>query len=478
MDTMIQSYMEETEDMLQKAEECIIRLERDYSSVEVNELFRIAHTIKGSSYMVGYEDIGNLMHKIEDMLDCVRNGSILFDQSIVSFCFDGLDIVKKMLQYKTEPCSSKIMEEHIRESLRISESIAGFIKANKQEKEKTVVKQPKMGIVSTLLNREPKGKNKYYITFLIEEDAPMISPVLMMILKGIEKIGTLMYSSVTDEYFSGSVTVNGRTAFDTILSTDIAEAELYTYFDVFYVEKINIINLTRSIHEANDYCFNESDPTPYIILRVLRKLYNIVFSQFREFKPNQEELAIIKNLQSEVTAALAGRRNKSKADAYINEFNELFNLIMKLYDGKLRTDEKLWEIGQEHMIKLIDDLYHEIKGKYIVRTYKSEKDNFIQNLNNFIGMVNKATTSIILIDISKLNILHVNEVKDLIKLKKQLQGQNIEISMIAEGAGARRIMNIFDSIKPVEDFKVFTSELAAILSAFCSKDSFDNIRQT
>ena len=63
MDTMIESYMEETEDMLQRAEECIIRLEMEYSDLDVNELFRIAHTIKGSSYMVGYEDIGKIMHK-------------------------------------------------------------------------------------------------------------------------------------------------------------------------------------------------------------------------------------------------------------------------------------------------------------------------------------------------------------------------------------------------------------------------------
>jgi len=55
--------MEETEDMLQRAEECIIRLEMEYSDLDVNELFRIAHTIKGSSYMVGYEDIGKIMHK-------------------------------------------------------------------------------------------------------------------------------------------------------------------------------------------------------------------------------------------------------------------------------------------------------------------------------------------------------------------------------------------------------------------------------
>jgi two-component system chemotaxis sensor kinase CheA len=475
MDSMLQCYMEETEDMLQKAEECIIRLEMQYSSEDVNELFRIAHTIKGSSHMVGYEDIGNLMHRLEDMLDCARNGSILFDQSIVPLCFDGLDIVKKMLRCKTAPCAPEMMEEHIRDSSRISESIEGVIKENKQEKRKKDAKPPELGIVSTLLNKVPKGKNEYYLTFLIEKDAPMISPVLMMILKEIEDIGTLMYCSVTDEYFSESAADHGITAFHTILSTDIAEAELYTYFALFYVEKINIINLTRSIHEVNDYCFNETDHTPFIILKVLRKLYNIVFNQPKEFKGNKEERSIVRNLQSEVTAAFAERKNKSKADAYVKEFNELFKIILKIYDGKLRTNEKLWAMSQEHLIKLIGDLYHEIRGKYVVRIYQSQKDCFIQNLNHFIAMVNKATTSMILIDISKLNILHENELKDLIKIKKHLQDENIEIGIIAEGAGARRMMNIFDSIRPVEDFSVFTSEMGAILGMFLSEESFDNI---
>lgn len=95
MDTLIQSYLEETEDMLQNAEECIIKLETEFSVSEINELFRIAHTIKGSSYMVGYEDIGSLMHKLEDMLDLVRNGSISFNRDITAFYFEGIDIVKK-----------------------------------------------------------------------------------------------------------------------------------------------------------------------------------------------------------------------------------------------------------------------------------------------------------------------------------------------------------------------------------------------
>lgn len=475
MDTMIQSYMEETEDMLQKAEECIIRLEIEDSSADINELFRIAHTIKGSSHMVGYEDIGNLMHRIEDMLDCTRNGSILFDQRIVSLCFEGFDIVKKMLRFKIEPCSFERMDENTLDSLRISENIAMFIKANKKEEEKLEVKQPELGIISTLLKKEPTGKNKYYITFFIEEDAPMISPVILMILRGIEDIGTLVYSSKTDEFFSGGATDTKSTAFEVIMSTDAQEAELYTYFALFYVEKINIINLTRTIHKENDYYFNEIDRTPFIILRVLKSLYDIVFRQPEEFKGKKEERATIESLQAEVTSAFASRKDKRNTERYLKEFSDLFNLIMKLYDGRLRPKEKLFMIGQEQMIKLMDHLYNEIKGKYIIRTYKAEKKEFIQNLNHFIEMIHKATTLIIFIDISRLNILHEIEIKDLIEIKRLLQDQMIEMIMITKGTSARKIMNIFDCIRPIEEFKVFPSEMDAILDIFRSKDSYERI---
>jgi len=191
MDAMIQYYMEETEDMLQKAEECLIRLEMEYSSTDVNELFRIAHTIKGSSQMVGYEDIGDIMHKIEDMLDGARNNSILFDQSIVSLCFKGLDMVKKMLQHKKEQGSQEMMDDFINDATRIKEMIEAFIRANKKGGEKNATEESAKGIVSSLLNKKPKGKNRFYITFFIEEDAPMVSPVFMMILKTIGEMGIL-----------------------------------------------------------------------------------------------------------------------------------------------------------------------------------------------------------------------------------------------------------------------------------------------
>ncbi len=476
MDTMIQSYMEETEDMLQKAEECIIRLEMEYSSVDVNELFRIAHTIKGSSHMVGYEDIGNLMHRIEDMLDCARNGSIVFNQSIVELCFDGLDAVKKMLQAKDESGSQVNMSEHNEDALRISERIEGFIRSNKRKNKKKATSQEEEGLVSTLLNKEPKGRNKYYITFVLDEDAPMISPILLIILKSIEDIGTLLYSSVSDDYFVEAANDTELKTFDIILCTDAEEGELYTYFALFYVMKINIINLNRSLHEMNDYCFNEVDISPYVIvMKAIMKLYQYIFNQSSEFEIHNEEGYCLEKLQKEAIEALKRIKKKDKSEEYIKNLNKLFGFILKAIDDKGKISEKTRMNSQGQLIKIIEGLYQEVKGKHIVRTIKPQKDRFMKQLKNFIGMVNRSSTLILLVDISNLDILHEYEIKDIIELKNDLLNQGIELALIAEGPRVRRIINIFDSIKPIFDFRLYKSELEAIFGIFKTVDSFHRI---
>ena len=437
METMIQSYIEETEDMLQRAEECIIRLESEYSYADVNELFRIAHTIKGSSHMVGYENIGNLMHKIEDMLDCARNGSILFDQSIVSLCFEGLDIVKKMLQHKKVQGSQEIMESLINAASRINEIIDVFIKINQKEEEKAVIEQPELGIISSYLSKEHKGKNKYYITFFIEEDTPMISPVLIMILNSLEEIGTLVYSSVGDNYFSGISGDDDLKTFDIIISTDIDEGELYTYFSLFYIEKINIVDLSRSKVEENDFSYIDAENILHvIILKAFMKLYKIVVSLSKECKITREDIDIMKSLHSQAEHAFAKMKNKIIISKFIADFNELYNQIVYITDRQSQSNEELRTNIKGQMINLMDRAYNYTKGKQIFNLFKSENNNFINRLRTFTEMLNTSSTLILLIDLSKLTLLHENEVKDLIEIKRQIESQNIEIGIVAGGPAA------------------------------------------
>lgn len=469
MDTMIQSYMEETEEMLQKAEEYIIRLESEFSSDDINELFRIAHTIKGSSHMVGYEDLGNLMHKIEDMLDMVRNGLVLFNKEVASLCFEGLDVAKKILQSKIETYTDDLNYDYSEDAAAIGIKIQNFVTARKVKKENTYGKNEKSGIVSSLLNQKCKGKNKYYITFIIEEDAPMISSVLTLILKSIENLGTLLYSSVNDDLLSCVADSEIRTL-EIILCTDIEEAELYNYFNLFYVEKINIINLNRNINEANDYRLNVSDYTPYmVLLKSIMELSQLAFCNSKEIDLNQS--------QNNTTDALGKLSNKAKAAEYAKEFSELFSLAKKMFNARTVSNRKIKSDIQKQLTDFIEKVYYSIKGKYIIKYIKPVQENFINSLKNFIELINKTSTIIILIDLQHLYILHEREIKELVSIGNELQKQGIELGLITYGSGSKRIFNIFDSIKPVYEFNLFSTELDAILRMFISSDTFQRINK-
>jgi len=478
MDSMVQFYMEETEDLLQKAEECIIRLEMEYSHADVNELFRIAHTIKGSSQLVGYEDIGKVMHKIEDMLDCVRNGSLMFDQNIVSHCFNGLDIVKKMLQYKKEQGSQEMTKDLADAASEISEKVEAFIRANKNKDEKTGVKQSDEEIVSFLLNKKPTGRNRFYITFFIEEDAPMVSPVFIMILKSIEDIGALVYSSITDSYFSDCSVDDEIKELSIILCTDIDETELYTYFALPYLEKINIVDLTRSKLEENDHYFNSNEDNSYIILLgVFIRLYNILSDRFEDFIFNIDGRQIIESLRSEAVSAFNKMKDKNKISTFIKDFNKFYSLVIKVYDRQLPINAELCKSLRMQMVKLIERANNYIKGKHIFRVFKPEANDFADRLKNFVEMVDNSSTLVILIDLSNLDTLDEDEIKTLVKVKNRMKAQNIELGIIAARPDARRIINIFDSIKSVEDFKLFKSETDAILEILYSRDSMHKIAE-
>lgn len=471
MDSMIQSYMDETEEMLQRAEECVIRLESEYSAVDVNELFRIAHTIKGSSQMVGYEDIGNLMHKIEDMLDYARNDSIIFDQSIVSLCFEGLDAVKKMLQYKKEPGPEELIVSMADSVSRISEMVEVFVRLNKKEEQKAIEEQPGTGIISSLLSKKPKGKNKFHISIFIEEDAPMVSPVLIMVLKSIEEIGTLMYSSVSDYYFSGKLANDELKTFDFIINTDIDEVELYTYFALFYVERINIVNLTRSKLQQNDFCFNNTDNSSYgILFKALLKLFNQFFRHSEHFKITSEELNILKDLHSRVNMVFDSMKTDMRISGFIQDFNNLYTSIIRIHEDNTEMNQELCTTIQTQIVNLLEKAYAHIRGRYLFKIFKSEKDDFIKRLKAFIELVNKSSTLVIFIDISELSILQENEIKDLIEIKRKLEYEDIEVIIIVNGSNARKNINIFDSIKPIEEFKVYGTEIDAILGRFHMED--------
>lgn len=67
----------------------LIVLERDPGNWSViDELFRSAHTIKGSAAMVGFKNVASISHSLENTLDQLRKGDITPEAKLVTFLLD------------------------------------------------------------------------------------------------------------------------------------------------------------------------------------------------------------------------------------------------------------------------------------------------------------------------------------------------------------------------------------------------------
>ncbi len=88
----ISVFLDELEEKIQVLNENILLLEREGGSEEVlQEIFRAAHTIKGSSAVMGYDKMAELTHEMENLFDLLRKGILPVTREIVDALFTALD---------------------------------------------------------------------------------------------------------------------------------------------------------------------------------------------------------------------------------------------------------------------------------------------------------------------------------------------------------------------------------------------------
>ena len=77
-DSMLEMYLFESTTLLDQLDEILLQSEKDenLSTENVNEIFRIMHTIKGSSAMMEFDTICHVSHKLEDLFYIIRDNGI------------------------------------------------------------------------------------------------------------------------------------------------------------------------------------------------------------------------------------------------------------------------------------------------------------------------------------------------------------------------------------------------------------------
>ena len=98
MENMLDTYLFETNSLLAQLDELLINAEKskDFTADNVNEIFRIMHTIKGSSAMMEFTSLMTIAHNIEDLFYFIRENGIeqlapVFKQDLFDLMFSSTD---------------------------------------------------------------------------------------------------------------------------------------------------------------------------------------------------------------------------------------------------------------------------------------------------------------------------------------------------------------------------------------------------
>lgn len=174
MDNMLDMYLFETNSLLDQLDELLIDAEKvgDFSTDNVNEIFRIMHTIKGSSAMMEFSSLMTIAHRIEDLFFFIRENGI--DQLSASSKRELFDLMFRSNDYLRSEVGKVENNEPL--TSNIDKFIADINSFLEKISNKTGASSPNLDSASSCVSAAPfigSGKGSHRILVFFDDNAGM-----------------------------------------------------------------------------------------------------------------------------------------------------------------------------------------------------------------------------------------------------------------------------------------------------------------
>lgn len=198
-------FLEESMDNLQTLNESLLELEKNPNDVDkINEIFRVAHTIKGMAATMGFNDIAELTHKMEDVLSKFRDGQLNVTQEVITVLFDCLDTLERMVSNIEDGTDSNIDIDAIIKSLHNISKVKD-VAENKEVETLVTLEKDNCSMelndydVSIIKQAQEKDFNAIELSITLSENTLLKSARAFLIVKDLEEIGEIIKSKPSTE---------------------------------------------------------------------------------------------------------------------------------------------------------------------------------------------------------------------------------------------------------------------------------------
>ena len=254
----LEMFIDESKEHLQACSEHLLELEKNPQDLAiVGEIFRSAHTLKGMSATMGFEDLADLTHKMENVLDAIRNEKIKVTPEILDVVFESVDHLEEMVQDIASGGDGKRDVQTTVEMLKRIESgetptnntLPIQVAASEQAAASESLVELKFtydDFEKTILSQSAEqGFGAYEISVSLREDCLLKAARVFMVFEILEKNGDVIKSSPTVEKLE-------EEQFDSVfhvafISNETAEDLQKMLLKVSEVEKVDVLAINPSI---------------------------------------------------------------------------------------------------------------------------------------------------------------------------------------------------------------------------------------
>lgn len=114
MKEIIDDFLIEADELISSLDNNLVKLESNPEDPDLlNEIFRAAHTIKGTSGFLGFDEVTSLTHRMEDILNKLRKNELAVSPEIMDVLLESLDVLKILLDNVREGRSNENVDIQI-----------------------------------------------------------------------------------------------------------------------------------------------------------------------------------------------------------------------------------------------------------------------------------------------------------------------------------------------------------------------------
>ncbi|MGL5822636.1 MAG: chemotaxis protein CheW [Sarcina sp.] len=358
MDTSqyLNMFLEESRDNLRVLNDSLLDLEQEPEDLDkIAQIFRVAHTIKGMAATMGFANIAELTHKMEDVLSKFRDGELKITEKVVTILFKCLDNLEKMVD-RVEDGEEENTD--ISEMIKLLSECSIIVDEDSSKDVNEIEVQSELDLndydISVMKQAREGGFNSLRIKIKLCESTLLKSARVFLIFKDLEDLGEIIKAYPNTE--------------------DIEEENFELDIELVMItqsSKEEVLDLISKISEIDNYSVEYID---FDSIQVIREKEII-----REDKELQEKIEIVKESKEleknskNVSSKKEGnnkKKNKGTAKSThqsvrvdLDRLDKLINMVSELVINRTRleqiaTDQRCIELTEtlEQVARTTSDL--------------------------------------------------------------------------------------------------------------------------